>query len=191
VPRRALMLCAAMMMGTACGGHGDSHSAPALSIPVGADFNVADVEFAQGMIPHHEQAVELAEIALKPAANASPAVMDLATRVRAGQSPEVATMTSWLAEWKQPLEMSSGDGHDMASMEGMISVGDMAKLSTKTGAEFDSQWTTLMIRHHEGAIKMAETVATKGIDPDVKALAAVVIATQTAELAEMKIAVES
>jgi uncharacterized protein (DUF305 family) len=179
-----------MMVGAlaACGGHGDTDSA--LSIPAGADFNVADVEFAQGMIPHHEQAVELAEIALKPAAGASPAVVDLATRVRAGQSPEIATMTRWLAEWKQPLEMSSDDGHDMASMEGMISVGDMAKLSTKTGPEFDSQWTALMIRHHEGAVKMAESVAAKGIDPDVKALAAVLVATQTAELAEMKISLE-
>ena len=67
-----------------------------------ADFNDADVMFAQMMIPHHEQAIEMSEIALDPASGASAAIQDLAIRIRDAQDPEIELMKGFLATWVHP-----------------------------------------------------------------------------------------
>jgi len=83
-------------------------------------LNAADIEFAQGMIAHHEQAIEMAEIALDPNAGASAEVVDLATRIQAAQDPEVELMTGWLTAAGESVTMDTSDGYDMSSMEGMM-----------------------------------------------------------------------
>ena len=148
-------------------------------------FNEADVVFAQGMISHHEQAIEMADIALDPTIGAGEQVRDLATRIKGGQDPEIILMTGWLAAWDQPMQMDSSDGHDMSSMEGMMSATEMDSLGAMNGAEFDAMWLEMMIRHHGGAILMADDVKAAGSNPDVRALADQVIAAQKAEIAEM------
>lgn len=185
-PRRShiLMAIGLTTLLPACGSH-DSHSGSTVSIDAAASFNDTDVFFAQEMIPHHEQAIELSEFALDPRAGASAAVKDLAGRIEAGQDPEVTLMKGWLAEWGQPT-MEELPDHDMSTMEGMVSADDMAKLETLTGAEFDAAWLKAMIAHHEGAVKMAEDVKANGKHPDVAKLADAVIAAQTAEIAEME-----
>lgn len=150
------------------------------------EMNEADVEFAQGMIAHHEQAIEMAEIALDPAVGASVAVTDLATRIKAAQDPEVELMTGWLTAAGEPVAMDTSDGHDMSSMEGMMSVEQMDALAAATGAEFDTMWLEMMIEHHEGAIAQSESVTANGANPDVLALADQIIAAQQAEIAEME-----
>lgn len=167
----------------ACGSH-DSHSATTVSIDAAAAFNDADVIFAQEMIPHHEQAIELSELALDPKAAASDVVKDLANRIEAGQDPEVTLMKGWLKEWGQPT-MEELPDHDMSTMQGMVSEADMEKLATLNGTDFDTAWLKAMIAHHEGALKMAEEVKAKGKHPDVAKLADAVIAAQTAEIEEM------
>ena len=183
----------------ACGSDHDTHQSgssgstassetsdsSAATIPGDAAFNAADVEFTQGMIPHHEQAIEMADIALDPKAGAGAAVIDLATRIQGAQDPEIETMKGWLAAWGQP-EMGEMAGHDMSSMEGMMSAEDMDRLGTLTGGEFDTAWLEMMIAHHEGAVTMAEDVKTGGKDPSVASLADQIIAGQTAEIAEMQ-----
>jgi len=156
-----------------------------------AEFNDADVEFAQGMIPHHEQAIEMAEIAQDPARQASPEVTDLAARVKAAQDPEIATLTEWLTAWGQPVEMDTSDGHDMSSMTGMMSAEDMDALATMTGAEFDESWLTMMIEHHQGAIEMANEEQSDGQNTDAKALAGQIVAAQQAEVDEMTALLDS
>ena len=79
-------------------------------------------------------------------------------------------MTGWLAAWDQP-EMSELEGHDMSSMDGMMSADDMDELGTLKGAEFDAAWLTMMIAHHEGAVKMADEVKANGENADVATLA--------------------
>lgn len=171
----------------ACGGDSKSDSTVVASSPaVGAAFNDADVMFAQGMIPHHEQAIEMADIALDPNVGAGADVRDLATRIKAGQDPEIALMVGWLTAWGQPLTMDMSDGHDMSSMEGMMSVEEMDLLETLTGAEFDRMWLDMMIRHHQGAIAMASTVKANGSNSDVLALAERVITAQQGEITEME-----
>lgn len=151
-----------------------------------AAFNDADVVFAQGMIPHHEQAIVMAEIALDPTIGAGEQVRELATRIKAGQDPEITMMTGWLTTWGQPLQMDMGDGHDMSSMEGVMSAEEMDMLGAATGVEFDALWLEMMIRHHQGAISMSETVKAEGSNSDVLVLADQVIAAQQAEIAEMQ-----
>jgi len=170
----------------ACGSDHGGHSAASVEVSPDAAFNAADVMFAQGMIPHHQQAIEMADMALDPAVGAGPAVLDLATRIKAGQDPEIAQMTTWLADWDQPTAMDLSDGHTMDGMDGMLSADEMKDLAALSGAEFDTAWMEGMIRHHEGAITMAEDVAAKGKQPEVKTLAEQIVAAQRAEIDEMR-----
>lgn len=148
-------------------------------------FKDGDVTFAQGMIPHHEQAIEMADMALDPNAGASAAVKTLATKIKAGQDPEIKQMTALLTSWGKPVAMEMS-GAEMSTMEGMMSSKDMTSLGTLKGAGFDKAWATMMIAHHKGAIKMAETVKTAGSNPDMLKLAAGVITAQQAEITQLQ-----
>ena len=195
--RSAVVLAvAAAVVFAACGGDdggstSDSTSAPAstggtaTTMPTG-DFDEADVEFLQAMIPHHEQAIEMAELALDPTVGASAGIVDIATRIAAAQGPEIEQMTAWLTAWGQPLQPDTSGGHDMSSMDGMMPATEMDALDAATGAEFDALWAEMMIRHHEGAIAMAQDVKNSGADPEVLQLADRIIAAQQAEVTELQ-----
>ena len=192
-PAIALALTATL---AACGSDhsSTSHSASATT-PTGGStaegaLNSADVEFAQGMIAHHEQAIEMAEIALDPNVGASPEVIDLATRIKGAQDPEVELMTGWLTAAGQPVAMDMSDGHDMSSMDGMMTAEQMGAMAAMTGAEFDQMWLKMMIAHHEGAVAQSETVKAKGSNAGVLALADQIITAQQAEIAEMQALLE-
>lgn len=150
-----------------------------------AEFNAADVMFAQMMIPHHEQAIEMSDIALDPTVGASDVVRDLATRIKGAQDPEIAVMKGFLTSWKMSLTMDPNMDHgDM--MSGMLSAQDIADLSALRGADFDRAWMAGMIAHHEGAIEMATDVLKDGKNAAVKTLANAITAAQDAEITEMK-----
>ena len=189
LPAIALALTATL---AACGSDHSSmgNSAPVTQASGGSaatvTLNAADVEFAQGMIAHHEQAIEMAEIALDPKVGASPEVIDLATRIKGAQDPEVELMTGWLTAAGQPTMMDSSDGHDMSSMDGMMTAEQMDTMSAMTGTEFDQTWLEMMIAHHEGAITQSETVKTEGSNADVLALADQIITAQQGEITEMQ-----
>ena len=124
-----------------------SVSAPAAD----ADHNAADIAFASDMIPHHQQAVEMADLAAQRASNAQ--VKSLAAAIKAAQDPEIQTMSGWLSQWGQPVP-SDTDGHDMAdmshgdgaTMEGMMTDEEMQRLAAASGADFDQLWLELMIK---------------------------------------------
>lgn len=151
-----------------------------------AVFNAADIEFAQGMIAHHEQAIEMAEIALDPNLGASAEVVDLATRIKGGQDPEVDLMTGWLDAAGEPVMMDLSEGHDMSSMEGMMTGEQMDAMAAMTGSGFDQMWLEMMIAHHEGAIAQSQAVKADGSNPEVLALADEIITAQQGELTEME-----
>lgn len=151
----------------------------------------ADITFAQLMIPHHEQAVQMADIALQRAT--SPEVTDLATQIKAAQDPEIQQMRGWLQQWGAPEQMDGVDGMDHGDMDmggqtagGMMSDEDMGALMDASGADFDRMWLTMMIAHHEGAIEMAEQVKAQSTTPDVTALADAIVAGQTTEIDTMQ-----
>jgi uncharacterized protein (DUF305 family) len=156
------------------------------SASASSDFNTADVQFAQGMIPHHQQAVEMAVIALDPTRGASAKVLDLAARIKDAQDPEIEMMGGWLASWGQPMQMDTGMSQAMHMTDGMMTDDEMNGLHSAKGAEFDTMWMQMMVRHHEGAIAMAQTVKTSGSNTDVIALADQVITAQQSEITEMK-----
>lgn len=193
---RALLAAAIVgflvLAGCSSSEHSSMTTTTTIAIPEGADFNATDVGFAQGMIPHHAQAVEMADMAI--AANASPTVLSLAQKIKAAQNPEIETMTSWLRQWNQPIpavnSSMSGGGHDMSGMSGMMMDGmmtqaDMTRLSKSTGPEFDRLWLELMVQHHEGAVRMANDELASGKNPAALALARAIIASQTAEIDQM------
>lgn len=174
----------------ACGGS-STNNAASPTTAASADptatgkFNDADVVFAQGMIPHHEQAIEMADVALDPTIGAGPKIKDLANRIKAGQNPEIKLLTGLLKGWNKPVAMDTSGGHDMSSMSGMMTADDMKKLGTMKGAEFDKMWAAMMIEHHKGAIDMATTVKAGGSNAEILALAEKVITAQAAEITEM------
>ena len=184
-PTLALLLTGAL---AACGS--DDSSSPSTSAaaeaPSGSTLNAAEIEFAQGMIAHHEQAIEMAEIALDPKVGASPEVIDLATRIKGAQDPEVELMTGWLTAAGQPVAMDAMEGHDMSSMDGMMTAEQMDAMAAATGADFDQMWLEMMIAHHEGAISQSETVKANGSNVDVLALADQIITAQQGEITEMQ-----
>ncbi len=165
-----------VMLGTACAGTQDQ---PAMEQP-SADHNEADVTFVHGMIPHHRQAIEMSEMALRQAA--SQEVKDLASRIKSAQESEITTMTDWLEDWGQTMSPEHA-GHGAS---GMLSEAEMAQLRQASGAEFDRLFLEGMIRHHEGAVTMAQEELDKGHNPEAKELARHIIDSQQAEIGEMR-----
>jgi uncharacterized protein (DUF305 family) len=155
-------------------GMGSSASSTSAAAP-------GDVMFAQMMIPHHQQAVEMADMALQDKAQASPQVRDLADQISKAQGPEIETMTSWLTNWG--ASTSAPMDH---SMPGMMGEGDMTKLAGLSGPEFDKEWLTMMVAHHEGAITMAQDVLGTTSNAEVRSLAQSIVDGQQAEITTMK-----
>jgi uncharacterized protein (DUF305 family) len=114
-------------------------------------FSGADIMFAQMMIPHHQQAVDMGTLAETRAS--SPEVKALAAQIKAEQAPEIQQMNSWLKAANASLDM----GHDMG-MGGMLTDADMTALKNAKGADFDRLYLEGMIGHHKGAIHMAQMV---------------------------------
>jgi uncharacterized protein (DUF305 family) len=168
------------------GGHDSGGGAPGASIPAGAAFNSVDVGFGTDMIPHHEQAIEMAKIAATRAG--SQQVKDLAARIEKAQSPEIATLSGWLREWGQPVPSSSpGAGHGQhVGMPGMMSDQELKDLTAASGKEFDRMFLQMMIRHHQGAIEMAAKEQQQGQFPAAKTLAGKIATDQAAEIMEMQ-----
>lgn len=203
MPARRLALPAAglalgvVLTGCGSGSHGADHGASSsvASVTSGAaaggsasavsasTSRQGDIAFAQAMIPHHQQAIEMSDLALKNAGSA--AVKALATQIKGAQDPEIATMRGWLTAWGAAESMDHS-GHGAAGMPGMMSDTDLATLGASRAAEFDRLWLTMMIAHHEGALTMAEQVLATTQDPAVKALAQAVVTGQTAEITTMK-----
>ncbi|GAA3387825.1 DUF305 domain-containing protein [Streptomyces roseoviridis] len=143
-------------------------------------FNDADVTFAQMMIPHHEQALQMARLADGRAED--PEIKKLVGEIEKAQDPEIQKMRSWLKTWGKPESMGHG-GHGMA---GMVSDTDMTDLAASKGRTFDRKFAELMIAHHEGAVEMARTEQKDGKDAAAKKVADDVVRTQAAEIAQLK-----
>jgi uncharacterized protein (DUF305 family) len=152
-----------------------------------------DIAFAQLMIPHHQQAIQMADLASTNAS--SEEVKALAAQIKAAQDPEISMMSQWLTGWGAPLEMegTTDGGMDHGDMDmggmtvaGMMSTQDMDTLGAATGADFDTMWLQMMIAHHQGAIAMAQQVADTTTNPAVQDLADAVIAGQTTEITTMQ-----
>ena len=161
-----------------------AHSSSAAA-PQSAAHNEDDVLFAQLMIPHHQQAVELADMV--PERSTNPEVLALAAKIAGAQQPEIDTMKAQLKKWGvNPAEMQHESGHAGMSMEGMVDDSTMLNLRGLKGTDFDILWLTSMIGHHQGAIEMAKVESEAGKSPEMTALARSIITAQQAEIDQMK-----
>lgn len=173
---------------TACGDNGhDVSSTGAVSTPSAAAsagaHNAADLDFAQQMITHHRQAVQMAALAATRASSGD--VRTLATKIKDAQDPEIETMSGWLTSWGESVPESMA-GMDMSSdMPGMMSTVAMDELKDSKGTGFDTMFLEMMVQHHQGAITMARTEKSKGAYGPARELAASVITAQSAEIERM------
>lgn len=168
-----------------CSTNTSSHMDTMMTPSSATGASAEDAMFAQMMIPHHEQAVEMADLAQSRASD--PFIRELAQQIRAAQQPEIDEMSSWLAEWGMPV-MSGAEAmgaHGGHGMSGMLTDDQLEQLAGSNGAEFDRLFAEYMIEHHEGAIDMAQGV-TVSDDPRVVKLANDIIEAQQAEIAQMQ-----
>lgn len=163
-----------------------------------AEHNSADVMFAHMMIPHHEQALELA--ALVPDRSTNAELQTLAKTIAAEQQPEIDAMNALLTQWDAMPGMQGmpgmpgmadmpghgGMGGMGMGMAGMVDAATMTKLTTLSGQPFDVLWLQSMIAHHQGAIEMAQTEIADGINPDMVNLARNIVTAQQAEIDQMQ-----
>jgi uncharacterized protein (DUF305 family) len=152
-------------------GHGSTSKEKSSS-----QYSADEIMFAQMMIPHHEQAVTMSELALSNTATAE--IVALATAIRDAQAPEIIQMQSWI-DGKSESHM-----HDM-EMGGMLTDAELAELAELKGAAFDQMFLTAMIAHHEGALDMVEMI-NDSTNSEVKTLAANIVQSQSAEIEAMK-----
>ncbi|MFD5231398.1 DUF305 domain-containing protein [Streptomyces qaidamensis] len=190
----ATAVVAALVL-AACGdnGSGSTPSSAQTSASASAEntagaHNDQDVSFAQDMIPHHQQAIQMAQMAAAQASSAE--VKKLATRIEKAQDPEIETMSGWLESWGEDVPssmpgMDHGGSDASPGMPGMMDTEDMDKLMEASGTSFDTMFLTMMVEHHEGAVQMAVTEKDKGRYGPAKNLADSIITTQTAEIKEM------
>jgi uncharacterized protein (DUF305 family) len=122
-------------------------------------YSPDDVRFMQDMIPHHNQALEMSVLA--PERTNNPALLEAALRIEVSQKDEIEFMQAWLRERGQQVpDPTSHDAmhHEHKKMAGMASPEQMAELAAAEGTDFDRLYLELMIKHHEGAVKMVENL---------------------------------
>ena len=154
-------------------------------IPKGAPYTKADVEFMQGMIAHHAQAIVMSRMAESHGAN--PQVMKLSNKIDQSQVPEIRIMQSWLTRNKQYAPDTSSWHH--MTMPGMLTAAQLNELDAARGVDFDRVYLRLMIQHHAGALKMVDDLfntSLAGQEVDVNVFANDVVTAQTVEIGIMQ-----
>ncbi len=146
-----------------------------------SEFSGEDIMFAQMMIPHHQQAVDIGTLAETRASD--PEVKALAAKIKGEQSPEITQMKTWLSAANAPMEMDHDMG--MGGMDGMLDAAQMDALTNSKGAAFDKLFLEAMIAHHKGAIQMAKMVVSSK-NAEAAALGKAIIDSQTKEITLME-----
>ncbi|WP_063728837.1 DUF305 domain-containing protein [Streptomyces sp. RTd22] len=178
----------------ACGGNDNAEVASTASAPATTAtgrHNQADVTFAQQMIVHHRQAIEMADMAQEHAHSRD--VKSLAVKIDKEQEPEIKTMTGWLKSWSEKVpegltmpSMGHRSPSGTPSMPGMMDDQQMRDMTHTSGKAFDTMFLTMMIKHHQGAIDMARTEKKQGTYGPARTLAGDIITTQTAQITQMR-----
>ena len=145
-----------------------------------AVFNDQDVMFAQMMLPHHEQAVEMSDMFIAKGDSVDSDVLALAETIKDEQGPEIDQLSHWLDDWGQ--DTSASMDH---SMDGMMSESDMTALDDAEGAEASRLFLEQMTEHHKGAVGMAQQEVDGGENPDAVEMAKNIVESQTAQIDQM------
>jgi len=151
-------------------------------------YSPDDAQFMRDMIPHHHQALEMAALVADRTNN--PELIAAAGRINAAQGDEIAFMQGWLAERGEPVPEPDAHHamHTSHAMAGMATPEQMAELAAAEGADFDPLFLQLMIRHHEGAVKMVDKLVElpgSAYDPVLFEFTSEITNSQTAEIERM------
>jgi uncharacterized protein (DUF305 family) len=176
--RIVLGLLAVVLLGACNQGAPPQGSGSATAAP-----NDADLTFTQNMIPHHQQALEMAR--LVDTHTKRPQLRTLADEITVSQGQEVTLMQGWLKRWGKPTAPEGVD-HGAMHMPGMISEADMRQLMIVKNRDFDLLFVDMMTAHHQGAIEMATTELRDGSLPEVKRLAQQIIDAQQGEIDQLE-----
>ncbi len=182
-----ILLIALRVINSDSGSHmmGDSSAKGMNKSQSASDLEMNEYMFAEMMIPHHQQAVDMSDLALKKSTN--PKILDLAQRIKSAQSSEIIQMQSWLGGKEANSMMSDHSGH---SMGGMLTEEEFSKLESSSGVTFDTLFLEGMIVHHEGAIDMAQMIKDTTTQ-EVNEFGLNVVEVQSEEIREMKEILES
>jgi uncharacterized protein (DUF305 family) len=182
-----IILIALRVFNSDSGSHmmGDSGAKGMNNSQSASDLEMNEYMFAEMMIPHHQQAVDMSDLALKKSTN--PKILDLAQRIKSAQSSEIIQMQSWLGGKEANSMMSDHSGH---SMGGMLTEEEFSKLESSSGITFDTLFLEGMIVHHEGAIDMAQMIK-ETTTQEVNTFGLNVVEVQSEEIREMKEILES
>ncbi len=180
ITRAAVVVAAfaALIVLSACGG--SSKNAGETKPP--PTHNLADVVFATHMMPHHQQGADLA--AMAPAHTSNPDLLKLASGITSTQMSEIKMLADMVTQWSAQPDADTHGPANMA-MTGMVDEGTLTKLGTLNGPDFDKLWLRSMISHHQGAVDMANTEASKGNNPDAIAMAKKMANVQKGEIDQM------
>jgi len=145
----------------------------------GNDQNI-DKRFIEEMIPHHEGAIAMAELALERSDR--PEILNLARGIIEAQQKEIVEMKDWYMQWFGQQPPVSGEGHGMMHMDGMT--GDLDVL--KSAVNFDQEFIRQMIPHHEMAVMMARMLSSGSARSEMVQLANQIISSQSQEIETMR-----
>ena len=144
-----------------------------------ATYTGADVMFLQMMIPHHQQAIDISNIALKTSKDSE--LLALANTIIKAQTAEIVQMQSWLND----ANVNPGMGHSMEGMGGMLTESELSTLNSLSGSKFDAYWLRGMITHHKGALHMV-TMIRDSNRPEFRNFGKEIVSVQTVEIEQME-----
>ena len=176
---RFACLLAAMVATAVVGSCGQSPRTPDAQT---TKHNAADVTFAQKMIPHHQQALDMS--AMVPSRTTNRELIVMAKQIALDQQAQIDTLQELLQQWGEPAAPDHM-GHDGMGMDGMVDAATMDTLPTLKGAEFDDLWLKSMISHHQGAVAMAEPEIAQGENPTAVKMAKIIVEWQQFEIGQM------
>ncbi|MGI9194982.1 MAG: DUF305 domain-containing protein [Candidatus Nanopelagicus sp.] len=157
------------------GNHGGNKMGGMHHLDSSDEMKSSDAMFLQMMIPHHEQAIVMSDLALK--ISKTPQILNLAKQIKAAQNPEITQMKNWLRD----AGFGEDPGHSMDGMGGMLSVKELELLAKSSGKSFDKLFLVGMIEHHQGAIQMVNMISNSS-NPEVKSFGQSIVQTQSLEI---------
>jgi uncharacterized protein (DUF305 family) len=143
------------------------------------DLSSDDIMFLQMMIPHHQRAIDMSDLALTKSTDSE--LLALAKDIRDEQAAEIVKMKAWLDKAGADLDPGHSMGHDMG---GMLSDSELAALEAATGKSFDLLWLKGMTGHHVGAIDMATMIEDADND-EIKSFGQAIVTSQSAQNKQM------
>ena len=150
---------------------------------VPAGYNEDDVSFANNIITHHEQGIDVSS--LVPQRSTDAVVVAFAAKTAAALNSDVAVLRALLVQWTQNPDTKAGGSGHAATMKGIIADASIAKLNALRGSKFDTLWLRSMTNFDQGAVEMANAEIANGKNIDATGLAKQIVKAQQEQIGEI------